>query len=226
MASKSNLKTSDKGGDIKITTPEEYVKKTSKKTVQDKSKAMQKKLEKARLKKEKAYEEMQDGYLKMKQEYLKTALPTYDSTKTGSRRGGGVKVVRNLELYSYVLESLRASIPAQQSIFDIAEQFKLTPESAKQYYWQSVKYLREQIDKQCKEDLKFILTEKIDSIQRLAILQGDLKSALKAGEMIGKLGGLFEPEKIDVQGDLSFTLSFPTIDNVDDEDVTENKEEE
>jgi hypothetical protein len=37
--------------------------------------------------------------------------------------------------------------------------------------------------------------------------------------MIAKLAGLYEPEKLDLQGDITYTLSFPKIDE-------ENTEEE
>ena len=199
--------------------------KKSKKT--QSNKVSKSKAERLRKKKERAFEDMSDGFMKLKQEFLDTALFSANSKcrKNPSKGGGNVKVIRNLDIQKYVLESLRANMSAAQTIFLLAEDFGYTPESAKQYYWQTVKYLRTTIDEESKEELKYILTKKMESIQRLALIQGDLKSAVKAGEIVGKLGGLFEPDKIDINANVDFTLSFPTIDNPTSEDVTENEDD-
>lgn len=208
-----------------LETPEEYMKKQVRKTKTQK--VSKSKAERLRKKKENAFNEMEEGFIKLKQEFLNTAMFSNKNKKTVNRggSGGNVKVIRNLDLQKYVLESLRANMSAAQTIFLLADDFNLTPESAKKYYWETVKYLRTTIDEESKEELKYILTKKMESIQRLAIIQGDLKSAVKAGEIVGKLGGLFEPDKIDINADLTYSLSFPTIDNPTSEDVTENEDD-
>lgn len=209
----------------KVETPEEYMKKQVKKT---KSQRVSKsKEEKLRAKKENAFNEMQEGFMKLKQEFLDTALFSKTNKKTINKggAGGNVKVIRNLDVHSYVLESLRANMSATQTIFLLAKDFNLTPDSAKVYYWQSIKYLRSTIDEQTKDEMKYILTKQMESLQRLALVQGDLKSSLKAGEIVAKLGGLFEPDKVDINGDITFALSFPAFDKTENEEVTENEDD-
>ena len=180
--------------------------------------------ERLRKKKENAFNDMQEGFIKLKQEFLQTALFKGTVNKNG-KGGRNVKVIRNLDLHSYVLESLRANMSATQTIFLLAKEFNLTPDSAKAYYWQSIKYLRSTIDDETKDEMKYILTKQMQSIQRLALTQGDLKSSIKAGEIVAKLGGLFEPEKVELNGDVTFALSFPTLDNTNNEEVTENEDD-
>lgn len=206
----------------KVETPEQYMKKQVKRTKSQK--VSKSKEERLRKKKENAFNEMQEGFMKLKQEFLQTAL--FKGTVNRNGKGGrNVKVIRNLDLHSYVLESLRANMSATQTIFLLAKEFNLTPDSAKTYYWQSIKYLRSTIDDNTKEEMKYILTKQMESIQRLALTQGDLKSSIKAGEIVAKLGGLFEPEKVELNGDVTFALSFPTIDNPTDDEVSEDDKE-
>lgn len=210
----------------KVETPEEYMKKQVKRTKYQK--VSKSKEDRLRKKKEKAFDEMQEGLMKLKQEFLDTALFPKSNKKTmnrGGGPGGNVKVIRNLDVHSFVLESLRANMSATQTIFLLSKDFNLTIDSAKVYYWQSIKYLRSTIDDNTKEEMKYILTKQMESIQRLALTQGDLKSSIKAGEIVAKLGGLFEPEKVELNGDLTFALSFPTIDNTTDDEVTEDDKE-
>ena len=203
--------------------PEEWLKKQPK--PKKSQKVSKSKEERLRAKKEKAFDEMNEKFTKLKQEFLDTAMFSRGNKRTINKggSGGNVKVIRNLDVHSYVLESLRANMSASQTIFLLAKDFNLTPESAKQYYWQSIKYLRSTIDDQTKDEMRYVLTKQMESIQRLALIQGDLKSSIKAGEIVAKLGGLFEPEKVDINGTLDFTLSFPEFDKTDDEDVTENE---
>lgn len=211
---------------IKLESPEKWLKNQNKKSSTNKNKVSSTKAEKLRKRKENAIIEMEEGFIKLKEEFLKTALFTRDSRVSKSKKGGGnVKVIRNLDLQVYVLESLRANMSASQTIFLLAGDFNLTPESAKQYYWQTIKYLRNTIDDQTKDEMKYILTKQMESVQRLAIIQGDLKSAIKCGELVGKLGGLFEPEKIDINTNVDFTLSFPKMDVIDDEQDTEKEDD-
>lgn len=209
----------------KVETPEEYMKKQVKKV---KSQRVSKtKEERLKARKENAYNEIQEGFTKLKQEFLKTALFSRSNKcrLKPSKGGGNVKVIRNLDIQAYVLESLRANMSATQTIFLLAKDFGYTPESAKQYYWQTIKYLRSTIDEQNKEELKYILTKQMESLQRLALVQGDLKSSIKAGEIVAKLGGLFEPDKVDINGSVDFTLSFPAFDKTENEEVTENEDD-
>lgn len=209
-----------------LETPEEYMKKQVKKSKSQK--VSKSKEERLRKKKENAFNDMQEGFMKLKQEFLDTALFSGANKKrltSASKTGGNVKVIRNLDLQKYVLESLRANMSASQTIFLLAKDFGYTPESAKQYYWQTIKYLRTTIDEESKEELKYILTKQMQSIQRLALTQGDLKSSIKAGEIVAKLGGLFEPDKVELNGNIDFTLSFPTLDNTNNEEVTENEDD-
>ena len=211
-----------------LETPEEYMKREIKKSKKTQSNKVSKsKAERLRKKKERAFEDMSDGFMKLKQEFLDTALFSGANRKklSSSSKYGNVKVIRNLDLQKYVLESLRANMSATQTIFLLAQDFGYTPESAKQYYWQTVKYLRTTIDEESKEELKYILTKQMQSIQRLALTQGDLKSSIKAGEIVAKLGGLFEPDKVELNGNIDFTLSFPSIDNTNNEEVTENEDD-
>ena len=209
----------------KVETPEEFLKRQAKPT---KSQRVSKsKEEKLRAKKENAFNEMQEGFMKLKQEFLDTALFSKTNKKTINKggTGGNVKVIRNLDVHSYVLESLRANMSATQTIFLLAKDFNLTQDSAKVYYWQSIKYLRSTIDEQTKDEMKYILTKQMESLQRLALIQGDLKSSIKAGEIVAKLGGLFEPDKVDINGDITFALSFPAFDKTENEEVTENEDD-
>jgi hypothetical protein len=214
MASKININ-SKEGAEVKLSTPEEYIKKQKKKA------STKTKLDRAAKKKEKAYDDLNEKFFKLKLEFANTLLP-----KHKKQQGRNIDGVKNLEIHTYVLELLRANVSSTEAFLAISEEFGLTLGSAKNTYYASIRYLRETIDEQSKDELKFILINKIESIQRLALTQGDMKTGLKAADQIAKLYGLYEPEKIEVKGDMEYEFKFPTFEEEEPTNENNNEEEE